>query len=244
MRKSIILFILVIYTGTAFAQEVSNKALNEVCACVKKIDSKLTEDQQGEQAIMCMTNAMGKYQDGLKKEFNITTNDMQQAMQEIGANMGVKLISACPEVLPYLMKYAQKQQEAMKDATSINPDTLKLDKKVCALYTSGKYKYVETYLNKMSTPISDETAYSEFKEGSLYDYYDNGKYSSKWSVKWINNCEWEQVLMETNEPKLKSVMRKGDKIVLKAIGSSPNGDLWVSSTLLGFDMLVRLRKVK
>lgn len=244
MKKTILLLLLSVYTGTIFAQETSRKAIGDICSCIKKIDQKHSEEQQGDQAILCMTTAAGKYQEGLKKEFNITTDNYQQAMQEIGANLGMKLVSDCPEILPYLMKYAQKQQKLAEGAASINPDTLKLNKKICEAYTTGKYKYIETYLNNMSTPLSDETAYSEFKQGFLYDYYENGKYSSKWNVKWINGCEWEQALVETTEPKLKAMMRKGDKLVFKAIGSSPEEDLWVTSNFSGINMLMRLRKVK
>ncbi len=225
------------------AQSTTEKTLTEICGCVKKTDLKLSEDKQTAYAIGCLASGVEKNILALKKENAIQTESLEAAAQELASKLGMQLISQCPEILPYIMKYAQEQNATAKQA-DIDTDTLKLDPKVCGRYKSGKYKKLENYINGKLLNNSDPGAYSEVKEGFLYEYSQNNSYTTKWSIRWFSDCEWEQTLIETSEPNLKSVMKKGDKLTMKAIGSTASGKLWVSSQFLGMEFLMLLSPVK
>lgn len=112
MKKLLLTISLFLVIGIAAqAQKVTNRTISEICNCVKKIDSKLSENDRTDMAIVCMAASVEKNAEALKKEYNIKTNDEQAAAQEIGTKLGVQLITGCPEILPYLLNYAKRQQE-------------------------------------------------------------------------------------------------------------------------------------
>ncbi len=242
MKKIVITFILGAVVSFSHAQKVTDRTISEICGCVKKIERTLSEDAQAEKAMLCMSSSMEKNMEALKKEHSIKTDNLEEAAHEIGTKLGMKLVTGCPEILPFLMYYtkASSQEEKVAD---INPDTLKLDNKVCEKFKSGKYESEQNYVDNKLIP-SDPGSYTEFRDGFLYDVYQNNKYTTKWSIRWISGCEWEQTLIETTEPNIKLVMKKGDKLVLKAVGSTPEGKLWVTSKFLGMDVLMLLSKIK
>ncbi|HVD98421.1 MAG TPA: hypothetical protein VNB90_09475 [Cytophagaceae bacterium] len=243
MKKIIFLFALTLAGMQAEAQKVSEKTLNEICGCVKKIDKKLSEDAQTDQALACMATNMEKNFEALAKEYNLDMNNPEQAAEELGAQIGMQLVTQCPEIVPYMMNYSRRQQQSTgSDQVDINPDTLKLDSKVCALYKSGKYAYGNTYMNNKAIPETDSTAYTEIKDGISTDYSQDKKYYTKWSTRWISDCEWENTLIETNEPNVKMLLKKGDKVTMKAIGSTGK-NLWVKAKMMGMDFIIFFKRI-
>jgi hypothetical protein len=242
MKKILLASIVMLASAGVFAQKVSKKTIDETCACVGKIKKSLTEDEKTDAAITCMTNSLVNNFEGLKKEYNVKAKDPSEAGRQIGGKLTPQLVNDCPDMGNYLMKFASRtMKEEGNAAPDINPDTLTLDTKVCKLYKAGKYRAEQSYLNGKFIQDEDPTSYTEIKDGFAYDYAKNKKYVTKWSVKFVSDCKWELTLVETNEPNMKSVFKKGDKMVYNAVGSEGNS-LWVSFKMLGMDALVLLTK--
>ncbi len=246
MKKNLSLALgLVFMLSLANAQKASDKALNESCACVKKISKTAGESEQTKEAMTCFATSVGKYQAELKKEFNITTKNENEANSEIGKKLGASISQKCPEMVPHLINMVKMQSAGKTEnagTADINPDTLKLDNTVCALYKNGKYVPVKLYANRKVIENSDATSYTEVKDGFVYDYEMNKTLSSKWSIKWINACEWEQTLLESNSPNINAVFKVGDKVNMRAIGSTKDKKLYFISKMMGMEIIGLIKK--
>ena len=245
MKKNLSLaFGLVFMITLANAQKSSDKAVNESCACVKKISKTAVESEQTKAAMTCFATSVGKYQAELKKEFNITTKDENEANSEIGKKLGASIAQKCPEMVPHLINMAKMQsaKSVTEGKADINPDTLKLDNAVCALYKNGKYVPVKMYANRKVIENTDPTSYTEVKDGFVYDYEMNKTLSTKWSIKWVNACEWEQTLLESNSPNINAVFKIGEKVNMRAIGSTKDKKLYFISKMMGMEIIGLIKK--
>ncbi|MCU0428896.1 MAG: hypothetical protein MUF42_02910 [Cytophagaceae bacterium] len=239
MRKSIFI-VLVLTCKLLLAQTASEKACEQTCNCIKKIDSKLPPAKRKELAMKCMENASINHFEGMMAQYKIKEKNLEKAANKVGEKFGAELATSCPDIIPFFMEEAG--EDAGEDAAGdINPDTLVLKEGVCALFKTGKYGSQQMYINKKYVESPDKSSYSEVVGSTIIDYSNNKKTITKWTIKWLSACEWEQILIESNDPETSKLIKKGDKITLKAIGSSGN-DLWVSSKMFGMDVLVLLRK--
>jgi hypothetical protein len=99
-------------------------------------------------------------------------------------------------------------------------------------------------MNKKQVDNPDPSSYTEVKDGFVYDYSENKKFVTKWSIKWLSGCEWEQTLVETTEPNMKVAFKKGDKIKVKALGSTKDGGLYLSTDMMGMNFIMLVNKMK
>lgn len=244
MKKTFLIILAFLPLSLAVAQTASKKTVDETCSCVKKIKANLSEDQKLNEAIACMMGSMTKYKDQLKKEYKITTADQNAADREVGSKVGAQMAKDCPEMTPYFLKLAEKQKGKSEQTPDIKTDTLKLDSKVCEKYKAGKYNASQMYVNKKKVENPDASAYTEVKDGFVYDYSENKKFVTKWSIKWLSGCEWEQTFVESTEPNTKSMFKKGDKIKVKSLGSTKAGGLYISTDMMGANFIMLVNKMK
>src|SRR6185312_8684978 len=200
MKRIIFCCIAVVFSVVAVHAQASKKAVNETCSCVKKIKTTLSDEEQANKAIECMVAAMQKHLEELLKEYKINNPDPEQAAREAGAKFGAQLQKDCPDMTPFFEKIAASNE------AKISPDTMKLDSKVCANFKSGKFKTIEIYMNKKKVDDPDAaTSYTEVIGNTVTDYSKNKKYTTKWTLKWLSGCEWEQTFVESTEPETKTV---------------------------------------
>jgi hypothetical protein len=235
MKKYFVPFLLFL-CFQSYSQKSSQKAVTETCDCLKKGEQAKTEFP----AAACLGNALKKNFTALKAEYAIKSTNDEQAMKEVAEKLK-PMLSQCPEFVKASMEYMSKQQANTKK--DINVDTLKLDKTVCKAYQSGKVKVVKMYMNYVLIDIP-AGAYSEYKDGFLYDYEENGKFVTKWSLKWPNDCEYEQTLVESNSPNTTAMFKKGDKISSRAIGSTKDKKIYWFCQMMGMDFIALTEKMK
>lgn len=235
MKKFLFPF-LVLLCFQSYSQKSSEKTATETCNCIKKGDYAKEESP----AILCFANALKKNYTGLKAEYGIKTTNDEQAMKEISEKLKPLLIQ-CPEFVKASAEYLSKQQASAKK--DINVDTLKLDKTICKSFQSGKVKVSKMYMNYALIQVP-ANAYSEYKDGFMYDYEENGKFVTKWSLKWLNDCEYEQTLVESNSPSTTSMFKKGDKFSTRAIGSTKDKKIYWFCQMMGMDIVVLTEKIK
>lgn len=228
--------VLVLLCFQSYAQKSSQKTVSETCDCIKKGEYANTEFPAG----MCVGTALKKNFAGLKAEYGIKTANEEQAMKEVTEKLKPEL-SKCPEFVKASMEFMSKQQASAKKDISV--DTLKLDKTVCKSFQSGKMKVSKMYMNYALIQVPTG-AYSEIKDGFFYDYEENGKFVTKWSLKWLNDCEYEQTLVESNSPNTTSMFKKGDKITTRAIGSTKDKKIYWFCQMMGMDFIALTEKVK
>lgn len=95
-----------------------------------------------------------------------------------------------------------KAQEYI-DKYCSNKNTTKAD---CKMARQGKFKYL--------TNDSDTSAYI-LRQGDYHtEYFEGGKYYSKFKMNWLSDCEYELTFIETNDAKL-DFLKKGDIVRVK-----------------------------
>ena len=231
MKRYFLIGLVCLNSSLAAAQTASTKTIDETCGCVKEIKTSLSEEERLEEAVNCMNVSLIKHFDDLKKQYKVKSSDQKEATQAIGSQLGVELVKGCPEMTPYLLQLAGSQNRNSSQSPDINPDTLKLDPNVCKNFKTVKYNYGDMYANNKRFADQDKTFYTEVKDGYVYDYRENKKSITKWSIKWLGDCEWEHTFIESNDPDMEKAFKKGDKVKMKAIGSTPDGGLWISADI-------------
>ena len=76
----------------------------------------------------------------------------------------------------------------------------------CKMARQGKFKYL--------TNDSDTSAFILRKGDYHTEYFEGGKYYSKFKMYWLSDCEYELTFIETNDPKL-DFLKKGDVVRVK-----------------------------
>lgn len=238
MKKLVLPLFLLFISTHLFAQKSSDLTIKESCDCIKNNE----HASEVMPAAICFAEKVKKNQNALIKEFKIKTKDEKQAIQEIMANLKPLITKNCPEFVSSVMR-SMSENITSSSKADIKIDSLKLDHSACLLFHSGKLKCVKAYMNNALMPISDPTSYSEIKGDFYYDYEGNGKYVTKWALKWLNDCEYEETLIESNSPNIKSIFKNGDKVTSRAIGSTKDKMLYMYTKMMGMEFIYLLQKI-
>lgn len=109
--KRIMLFALIgLFAGLltpATAQDIKDKLAAEACDCIgeKDTDNMSTEDLQM-QLSMCLMEAVGNNQAAFQEEYGTLNPSDQETMQKLGQDIGMRMVTKCPQ---YMMKLANQQ---------------------------------------------------------------------------------------------------------------------------------------
>lgn len=110
---SLTLLLALILTPAAAQKSKSaqDRAVDEVCACLQKLDAKkMTEAQKAEAGQNCMVEGLTKHLFGLAEEYDVKIADLnEETGRKIGEKFGVRLIEKCPASLPFLVSVGQAE---------------------------------------------------------------------------------------------------------------------------------------
>jgi hypothetical protein len=70
----------------------------------------------------------------------------------------------------------------------------------------------------------------------------NKKFKTTWKVDWINKCDYDLTLINTNYPDLKESMKNINVLNYKVIGSTIDNKLYQSFKILGIKTIVLVEK--
>jgi hypothetical protein len=114
--KSILLFALVgLFSGlmtTASAQDIKDQLASEACECIgkKDVDNMDAEDLQM-QLSLCLMEAVGNNQAAFEKEYGTLDPSNQEALQQMGQDIGMRMVTKCPQYMMKLASQAPGQQQ-------------------------------------------------------------------------------------------------------------------------------------
>jgi hypothetical protein len=121
LRTIIALFLISIFAVSAHSQATaSQKAQNEACDCLKKIDRKVvnTDEKLKNATIQCLTTAMTTNIIGLAEENGYTLAEINEEVgQKIGERFGIELATTCPIFLEYSATMADELSEEDKKSS-------------------------------------------------------------------------------------------------------------------------------
>ena len=242
MRYFLILIIFTLTNFNTFGQKASEKVIAESCDCMQKDNNSLNKSLQAKLAMDCIGMKTGKYFNELKREFKISATDINVAWGEVNKNLVLFLPKRCPELFVQIWESKRLQNPA--DTQIVNIDTLKLERNICNNFKTGKFTTIDLYINEFHVPVGDSKSHSEVNNGFRYEYEENGKYYTKWAIKFFDDCHWEHTLIKTNSPNSKKFWDVGEKFEFKAIGSTKDGNLYVASKWLNMEFIALIKKIE
>jgi len=111
MKKLIPLLYFLLFTATAFSQDVLELIAIQTCECLEDIPDTLDLDAFNMQLGLCMIEAAMPYEKELRKEYKIRLENIDRDGEQLGRMVGIKLVSVCPEGLQKISRMQPKEEE-------------------------------------------------------------------------------------------------------------------------------------
>jgi len=93
------------------AQDYLDKIVEQACDCVGKLSEDLGTEGFTMQAGLCMIQAAEPYSKKLMKDYDIDLSKADVEGEALGRLLGLKMITACPEVIMRLAELANDSEE-------------------------------------------------------------------------------------------------------------------------------------
>ncbi len=123
MKFITLIFLIIGFHFSLFAQKEYQKALDESCSCVEKINLEDTDAQ--EQVQDCLEKTMIKNFEHLAEHFKVNMNEIdEQKGYEIGLKFGEDLLKNCEAFIAFSMKVAKESGDLDYDKIKANQDKL------------------------------------------------------------------------------------------------------------------------
>ena len=97
------------------AQEYIDKIVDQACNCVSQLEGDLSGEAYTMKAGLCMIQAAEPYSKKLKKDFDIDLSRADEEGEALGRLLGLKMITACPEVIMRLAELATDTDEELDE---------------------------------------------------------------------------------------------------------------------------------
>jgi len=129
MKKTIFTLLLFIVFVNANAQDIIETVTKEVCSCIEakkdKLDE-LTPDKLKVQLGLCILSSYTAHEKQIKSKYgNVMENEA--AMDKFGGDVGVKMVTVCPETL---MAIAGAAGEDVDEIAASAPEVLTVEGKI------------------------------------------------------------------------------------------------------------------
>lgn len=125
MKKIILTVIATIFVSNVNAQEILEKITKEVCSCIDAKKDKIAETTGEElkmQLGLCILSSYTAHEKEINKDYGNVIKD-EAAMEKFGEDIGMKMITVCPETL---MAIAGSDEEVAEEEVA----DLKIEGKV------------------------------------------------------------------------------------------------------------------
>jgi hypothetical protein len=172
------------------AQDIIDKMSKKLCKCIEKQEVK-KPDEMGP----CFEELLISNFNEIKEHYNAKTMaDLD--METIGNKIGAKMIKECPYVLDNFPTGVVGNEEKVAKQLDLNCDDLK----------NGDYYY----LTKRPDIGTIDTTFVTISNSMFLERMKSGRTYSLLDIKWKDNCEFDLIFKESNDPMKKEVSKPGD----------------------------------
>jgi len=228
MKRIIFTFVLsfmLVQISSAQNEKLISKISKEICNCLEKYGDLKTQQEVEVAMESCIMKAAMKNLEVVKKDLGIDMTEGEMAGRQFGEVIAYELIKKCEVFLKYIMLVST--EELSQDTTGMyeeysfqNPDlvpyekfstdTMKVTTQSCLSVRNGKYTY--------STDNPEKIDYFIINNKICTEYHENGKYISRYHIKWKSDCEYESTFIDSTNPEINNLLSKGDKVYYQVIG--------------------------
>lgn len=172
------------------AQDIIDKLSKKLCKCIEKQEVK-NPDEMGP----CFEDLLINNFNEIKEYYDAKTMD-DLDMETIGNKIGAKMIKECSYVLDNFPTGIVGNDKKVTKQRDLNCDDLK----------NGDFYYLT---ERPDMGIVD-TTFVTISKNMFIERMKNGRTYSLLDIKWKNNCEFDLIFKESNDPMKKEVSKPGD----------------------------------
>lgn len=221
-----IILISIILLGTSYnlsAQDIIDKLTKELCKCIEKQETKTTNDIGP-----CYEDLLINNLKEIKKFYKTDTlEDID--FEQIGNKIGVKMVKECPYVLDNFPSGVVGDQEKVDKQPDLNCEDLK----------KGDFYYLT------ERPIDGikDTTFVTISNDMFLERMRAGKTYSLLNIKWKDNCEFDLIFNESNDPMKKEFSKTGDTYEYEILTNSSES-VFLKTTWMNRSYQFELIKLK
>lgn len=199
------LFFLISFSNSIFSQDMSEKLAKKICKCLEKEKIKSIEEMNP-----CFEKVIVDNLKGLYKAYKVKSID-EIDFDKLGVEIGVKLMKECDYALE---KLTPEENKFEKDFI---PEK-KLD---CSNLKNGDFYY----LNLNTITKTKDTTFVTIKDNMFLERMNRGRTYSTLDIKWKNDCEFELIFKNSNDPIKSKMSKPGEKYKYQVVSSTSNSHI-------------------
>jgi hypothetical protein len=204
----------------ACAQKVIKKISKDACECLGTVNINEDSAAIGKASSNCIAFSILKYSGELKKELNIDVTD-KGSLGAINDQLTADLFK-CDAFIKIVTKTAGRNKPSGQSGNTSN----------CKDFHLGKF---------INVPGSgDTTKYFIFEEGMIKEYSSANEITATGKCRWIADCEYINTFIESKDPNVNMIFKKGDALNVKIInieGNKVTFEMNFKGTYVNFSMI-------
>ena len=186
----------------ASSQDLTKKLSKQICKCLEKNDVTSLEEMNP-----CFESVIVKNIENMYKYYNVKTMD-EIDFDKIGNGVGAELVKECDYIIPYL---TDPKYNIDKDY----PIDKNLD---CSNLRNGEFYY----LNSTKNSNVNDTTFVSINENVFMERMRNGRTYSFLDIVWKDDCRFDLIFKQSNDPFKSELSKVGDKYEYEMIASTPS----------------------
>lgn len=191
MKKSFYLVSLFLIQFSVGAQDLIDQMSKEICSCLKENNVEKIEDMNP-----CMEKTIVKELSNVLKYYKVESVENLD-WDLLGSEVGGKLIRDCEYMAPFLAEDTEKSSKPI-----IIEDNLD-----CTDLKKGEFYF--TQANQSTKSV--DTTFVTINDLIYMTRTKNGRHYSIYEIEWKDNCAFDLVFKESNDPFTSSSSQVGDR---------------------------------
>ena len=225
-KKYRILTLIFLLIGTSYnlsAQDIIDRLSKKLCKCIEKAEVKNATEMGP-----CFEDLLISNLKEIKEFYNAETiDDIDTA--EFGNKISAKMIKECHYVLDNFPSGVVGNQEKVIKQPDLKCDDLK----------KGDF----FYLNERPEVGIVDTTFVTISNNMFLERMKNGRTYSLLNIKWKDNCEFDLIFKESNDPMKKEYSKSGDVYEYEIL-TNGNESLFLKTTWMERSYQFELIKMK
>ncbi|MBG26779.1 MULTISPECIES: hypothetical protein [Croceibacter] len=221
-----IITISILLLGTSYnlsAQDIIEKLSKKLCKCIEK-----QEVKNANEIGPCFEDLLINNWKEIKEHYKAETME-DINMEEVGNKIGAKMIKECPYVLDNFPSGVVGDKEKVDKQPDLNCEDLK----------KGDFYYLT---ERPESGIVD-TTFVTISNDMFLERMKSGKTYSLLNIKWKENCEFDLLFKESNDPMKKEFSKNGDVYEYEILTNSSES-VFLKTTWMDRSYQFELIKIK
>jgi hypothetical protein len=204
-KPLILLFLILFFSNSIFSQDMPEKLAKKICKCLEKEQIKTIEEMNP-----CFEKVLVDNLKEIYKAYKIKSIE-ELDFDKLGLEIGAKLMKECDYALEKLTPEENKFKKDFVPEKNLGCSNLK----------NGEFYY----LNLNTITKTKDTTFVTIKDNMFLERMNNGRTYAMLDIKWKNDCEFELIFKDSNDPIKSEMSKPGEKYRYQAVSSTSNSHI-------------------